>query len=493
MRVRVFPALVSASLLPAVACGPWADDLSCAPQGCGWSQGEWGRITSLADRPVGGGPGLGPLPTDPSNAWADDPAAARLGQAFFFDAAFSGLSRQLDALKRPTTLGRAPVDQPSGVSCATCHDLLRGGTDVTSSPGHVSVGAGLTDVNALPVVNAARRRTLFWNGRMESLWGLNALVGESDTTMNGSRLQTAHALASSTYGDRVQTVFGRALPGDWRARVARWPARGKPGRGDGCQAGDAREPYQDAFECLSPMDQELATRLLVLWAKALAAYGRLLESRDSAFDRFVAEGPRSGAIDARARRGARLFVGKAGCIDCHGGPLLTDERFHNIGVPQTGVGVPTVAECVVGSPCDCVGGAGCLPWGRLWGLQWQRDPAVVWLDLVQDYRDDAGAPPPAATGELDRRLLGAWRTPSLRDVALTAPYMHDGAYRSIEEVLWHYNTAGRGVSAGAVGVPAVQLKPLGLSEDELGDLAAFLKTLTGAPVPDALRDPRPAP
>jgi cytochrome c peroxidase len=79
-------------------------------------------------------------------------------------------------------------------------------------------------------------------------------------------------------------------------------------------------------------------------------------------------------------------------------------------------------------------------------------------------------------------LKGAWRTPSLRNVALTAPYMHDGALPTLEDVVWHYNTGGRAATGERVGVPAAQLKPIGLSAAEVADLVAFLESLTGAPV-----------
>jgi cytochrome c peroxidase len=88
-------------------------------------------------------------------------------------------------------------------------------------------------------------------------------------------------------------------------------------------------------------------------------------------------------------------------------------------------------------------------------------------------------------------LIGAWRTPSLRNVALTAPYMHDGLYQTLEEVIEHYNRGGDGSGAGAAAADggaggdrlAVPIKPLDLADDERHDLVAFLKTLTGAPLP----------
>ena len=95
--------------------------------------------------------------------------------------------------------------------------------------------------------------------------------------------------------------------------------------------------------------KELVTRTQVNFGKAIEAYERTLLGGNSAFDRFVREGPDSDAISPTAKRGARLFVGKASCIDCHNGPLLSDGDYHNIGVPQMGDHVPTVVDCPEGS------------------------------------------------------------------------------------------------------------------------------------------------
>ena len=449
-----------AALALAAGCGG-VDRLFCESEGCDWRPDEWRRVAALANAP--------PVPPDRTNRWADDPAAIALGRKLYFDVSFSGTSRLADSIRRPTTGGRAPAGQPINVSCATCHDLKHGGADVSSVPGNVSVGAGSTDVNALSVLNAAHRRTVFWNGRLDSLWALNLVVGESDTTMNGTRLQTAHVLADR-YADDVQSVFSSVLAPDWRERARALPPSGKPGA--------------PAYDALPTSDQALATTLLVVWAKAIAAYERQLVSRDSDFDRFVAEGPRSTRISSGAKRGARLFVGKAGCIDCHGGPLLTDDRFHNVGVPQGGPAVPLVSDCPAGSVCDCTGaGKNCLPWGAYNGLLWIRDTGPKWFPIIDAWNDDPAARPRAPqVTPFDESLKGAWRTPSLRDVAVTAPYMHDGLYQTLEDVVWHYNTGGRSEVANAVGTPAAQLKPLGLSAGEVSDLVEFLRTLTGAPV-----------
>ena len=120
-------------------------------------------------------------------------------------------------------------------------------------------------------------------------------------------------------------------------------------------------------------------------------------------------------------RGARLFVGKAACIDCHNGPLLSDDDFHDIGVPQSGPAVPTVNECPAGAFCDCTGaGKNCLPWGAYNGLLWKRDTGPKWYPIIDAWNDDPRSSPTVApAGPFDPALQGGWRTPSLRDVALT--------------------------------------------------------------------------
>jgi len=205
--------------------------------------------------------------------------------------------------------------------------------------------------------------------------------------------------------------------------------------------------------------------------------------------------PKNAPLPPAAQRGLKLFVGRASCIDCHSGPLLSDGGFHNIGVPQQGVSVPTEGDCPKGNArCDCVsdGTTTCMPWGASFGLGSLRDRKAFRRD--GPYSDN---PEPAKTTyaafynpspEMLTRDRGAWRTPSLRDVAVTAPYMHDGVYKTLEDVVWHYNRGGAASGSGEFSdapARAVQLKPLGLRDEEMADLVEFLKTLTGAPLPEA--------
>ena len=277
-------------LLGLAGCGKLADSVFCASAGCDWKPGEWERIAALAnpDDP----------PPDLSNDWRDDPTAVALGQDVLLR---SGRSRARRPRRTPSSAIRRPRAPPRtraiGISCATCHDLRTGGVDTTSVPGHVSVGAGWTDVNALPVVNSAYRQVVFWNGRADSLWALNAVVaGELD---DAERQPPAHRASDLRplrpqpihESDRKQLSLLGSL--DARHRALR-EHRGMPGR---------RQTERDAG--LPGGRSERRVRLSAERGPADAgdpscsSTGRRrspltstqLISVDSQFDRFVTRGP----------------------------------------------------------------------------------------------------------------------------------------------------------------------------------------------------------
>ncbi len=489
------------------------DSLVCGGPNCEFSREEWLALTALS--------GLGEPPADRSNKYIGQSDAISLGQKFYFDSRFSGDATQLDMLKRPTPYARAAIGQPTGLSCSTCHSPSHAGVDATSIPGNVSVGAGFYDVNSQPTINAAYYPLLYWNGRVDSLWAQAVAVSESFVSMNGNRLSIGWTILDK-YKNAYELVFketplpfGQESSAAQRALlqengrckrgvgdecppavchetagsdasmqcVPRFPMAGRPGTKMGCQLDDRSEPFGDAYDCMTDADKESITRVLVNFGKAIAAYEYSLVSRNSAFDLFVAEGPRSTKLSPAAQRGARLFVGKADCVECHSTPLFSNGEFENVAVPQVGPGVPTESDCPESGVCDCVNGKNCLPWGAWDGLSklksngFRRDSH--WSD---DPNDKSRAEWVALT--LDSSLKGAWRTPSLRDVALTAPYMHNGIFKTLAEVVHHYNQGGD--RSDVVGSPAKQMQPLGLSDIEQADLVAFLESLTGAALPAAL-------
>jgi cytochrome c peroxidase len=496
--------------LPLLVCGCGAvDSVFCGTNTCEFSAREWELLRSLSGLPE-------QPPADPSNRYSTNPAAAALGKQLFFDPRASGTATLVDVLGRPVPYARAAKGAPLGISCSTCHDPNAGGSDLSSTPNTTSIGGGWYDVNGQQTVNAAFYRVLYWNGRNDSLWAQVLAVSESPVSMASNRLELAWLLADH-YRAAYDAVFtdtplplpgtsaalaptltatgqcalvAGACPAGCRAVAStpascwpRFPLHGRPGFTAGCQPGSTTEPFSDAWDCMDPVDQKAATRVFVNFGKAISAYEQRLVSRDSAFDRFMAAGPKSDLLTPAQQRGARLFVGKAACVECHSTPLFSDSEFHNTGVPQVGVQVPTEADCPAGARCDCVAGKNCLPWGALDGLAKLRNNAFRRDSEWSDDRTDA-----SRQSYLQRPLTvdleGAWRTPSLRDVELTAPYMHDGAYTSLEAVVHAYNLGG--AWAGYSGERSVQVQPLSLTVDEEADLTSFLRTLTGAPLPAEL-------
>ena len=158
--------------------------------------------------------------------------------------------------------------------------------------------------------------------------------------------------------------------------------------------------------------------------KAIASYERTILSTESPFDRWRRGNQQ--ALSQSAKRGFELFKGKANCEKCHSGFNFTDNGFHNIGVKQTGKEEDL-------------------------GRFTQRKLAL---------------------------LKGAFKTPTLRDIALTAPYMHNGVYKTLDEVVEHYDRGG-----DVKDNLSPDMKPqLNLSAQEKTDLVAFMKSLTGAPM-----------
>jgi cytochrome c peroxidase len=190
--------------------------------------------------------------------------------------------------------------------------------------------------------------------------------------------------------------------------------------------------------------------------KAIAAYERTIDHAPSRFDRYVealqdsGQAPQ-GVLSADEVAGLRLFIGKASCVNCHNGPLLTNNEFHNTGVPPR-----------PGLPLDK---------GRLAGadavLRDEFNCRSRWSDSH------------AKCAELEFLVSGdhvlerAFKVPSLRNVAERAPYMHAGQFSTLGEVVAHYNRAPKASAAHS------ELKPLRLSAQERQQIEAFLQSLSG--------------
>lgn len=254
------------------------------------------------------------------------------------------------------------------MSCATCHQPERAFGDGLP---RARSGERTLARNTPTVLNVAWLPSYFWDGRTETLEAQSLGPIQSPEEMNQDLAGLEQELAAvPDYVRQFQAAFGSGVS-------------------------------RDAI------------------AKALAAYQRTLVAADSPFDRFLA-GDRQ-ALTPEARRGYELFLGDAGCVRCHHGPLLTDGKFHRLGIGRTDLGRAAV------------------------------------------------------TGKSDDRYR--FRTPPLRNIADTAPYMHDGSLKTLDDVVQFYY---RGVPAR--GPENLPLDVSALQDQSFSDMpaiVAFLRSLSG--------------
>ncbi|MFT7462014.1 MAG: cytochrome c peroxidase [Pseudohongiellaceae bacterium] len=379
---------------------------------------------------------LSPLPAvppDPTNRVADDPGAARFGQALFFDKRLSG---------------------PGTVSCASCHDPALGWGDGR----RLAKGVANHPRHSMTLWNVAYNRWFFWDGRKDSLWSQALGPLEDPREHAASRLQLTHLIASdSDYVRAYENVFG-ALPE--LADEQRFPPEGRPVPGD-----DGHEHAQ-AWATMTEDDQQLVNEVFANMGKAIAAFERKIVSRRAPFDIFV-EGlatddlDKQKALSAAAQRGFELFAGKAQCIVCHDGPQFTDREFHTNRVPT---------------------GEGSDPGRGLGVARLLNDP----FNGHSVYADDDGQ---RARSKLSFprggwELPGSFKTPTLRNVSRTAPYMHEGQIATLQEVIEFYSTLKNAAPPGQHDENI--LRPLLLSNEEKADLTGFLEALTDEELPREL-------
>jgi cytochrome c peroxidase len=230
--------------------------------------------------------------------------------------------------------------------------------------------------------------------------------------MATTRLAVAHFVASrSVYRAGYEAAFG-AMPD-----VSAWPAAGKPG--------------DPAFDRLPADVKYEINRTYANVGKAFEAYMRKNASGASAFDAYLTGDPSQ--LTDPAKRGVQVFL-EHGCASCHGGPMLTDEGFHDVGFPSMAGAAPDP--------------------GRTAGIPVLA--ANVFNESGPFSDPDTGAAPETIVPVAP----GAFRTPSLRNVARAGPYGHDGALPTLDDVM------------------AIHAKDL--SKTERGEVIAFLQSLTGA-------------
>ena len=306
------------------------------------------------------------------------------------------------------------LSRNGAISCATCHQPDRVFTD--GLPKGQAIG---TSKRSTPtIVGTAYSAWLYWDGRRDSQWS-QALSPLEDENEHGTN--RGHVL--------------EIISGDPSYAAT----------------------YEELFGALPDLSDELAVNsAFANVGKAIAAYERLLQPGAAPFDEYVAALV-AGDAERQAElfsddeiAGLQLFMGEANCTQCHNGALFTNNEFHNTGV---------------------IAAAGELPdKGRVVGA---REVAANEFNCVGSHNDEEN--PACAEMAFMRtgpELIGAFRTPTLRNVAETAPYMHKGQLPDLEATLRHYNDAPDAM------IGHNEAKPLKLGRGELRQLEAFLLTLS---------------
>lgn len=401
-------------------------------------------------------------PPDISSKVSDDPDAARFGQKLFMDPAFSGALLNEDNDGTSQTLGH--VGETGKVACAGCHIPATDFLDTRSVRQQISLAASWGMRRTPSLLDIAQVPLLMWDGRHDTLY--NQIFGaiENVLEMNSSRLFTAQEVFRR-YRVEYEGIFGPMPPLD---DTTRFPPLDTTTTGcrelvvnDGIDChgmpGDGAE-----FDSMSAEDQDAVTRVVVNVGKAIGAYERRLTCGTSRFDAWM-HGDEE-ALSESEQRGAAIFAGRGQCVDCHSGPFLSDQRFHNVGMA---VNSPQFVDLEEDDP------------GAARGLaQAMENP----LNVHGEYSDgDDGR----LDVTIDERMTGAFRTPMLRCLSSRPSFMHTGQYRALADVVSFFSRGGH--AEDYVGTK--EIEQLDLTSEEQADLVAFLRSLDGPGAPSELTEP----
>ncbi len=331
------------------------------------------------------------------------------------------VSRDLRAIEFGAQLFNSPRLSINGtIACSTCHKIELGFSDGRDR----AQGLGRHDRNSQSLWNVDLQRWFGWDGGADSLWAASIRP-----------ILTAHEMGSNANHVHQQIL----RDADWRER------------------------YQQLFGTMPGSEEVLANV-----GKALAAYLETLRSPATAFDRFRDQLAAGRTADLNtypdaARRGLKLFVGRGNCTVCHFGPVLSNGEFHD-------VAIPFLIE------------PGRVDPGRYSGIRRVKSDPFNLLGRYNDQKDAGGSSqshlPEALkthTVEFAHRHWGEWKTPSLRNLKLSAPYMHNGSLASLHDVARHYSE----INEERLHFDGESLlKPLRLNAGEIDDLVSFLLSLS---------------
>lgn len=311
------------------------------------------------------------------------------------------------------------------VSCATCHDPANAFTDHGTVAIGVSTKTGTR--NAPTILNAMFSDRLFWDGRAGSLeeQAIQPLTNSFEMGMRNNTAVVERVIGFPEYRKEFRRVFKR----------------------------------------------EGITIDTI--AKAIAAYERTQLSANSPFDRFISGD--ANAITEAQKRGWELFKGKAKCIECHSfsiaSPFFTDFKFHNTGVVAKDINFEHLSGLAKEVADNERVNSQNKPIHRMSHKARSVGQTLDSAPLLAHTRGFTELGRYLVTKE--RKDIGAFKTPTLRDIELTTPYMHNGSEKTLIDVVRYYNLGGR-VNANI----DERMSPLHLSDEQMNDLVEFMRALT---------------
>jgi len=365
---------------------------------------------------------------DLTNRIVVDPVAIKMGHKIFFDKRFSANGK---------------------IACSSCHQPQHFFTD------GLDTGEGLQKVsrNTPTIVGVSHNKWFFHDGRNDNLWSQAMGPLENPNEHGGNRSQFAHIIYSDSKLRKSYKLLFGSMPDI--SDIKRFPKHAGP---------VVNKSAAKAWKGMNKNDQKTITDIFVNIGKVIASYETQLQHATSRFDNYVKALLKNNNTEMQKQlsdievKGLQLFLGKGNCTTCHSGSMFTDKGFHNISVQPR---IP-----------------GEFDWGRYTGAQQVvKSP----FNCRSEYNDAPSEKGVKQCDELEyividrHETFGAMKTPSLRNVSRTAPYMHAGQYKTLKDVLKHYNDP-----PPLTNRQSALFLDIDLNEEELDQLEAFLISLNSS-------------
>jgi len=412
--------ILSVFILSACLSGPQINNTPKLPVEHRWNDLQTSTLESLWIK------SLEPK-KDMTNRVVNNPDAILFGKKLFFDTRFSA---------------------NGSVSCASCHKPELYFTDGLAQ----AKGIALTTRNTPTIVGASQHTWYFLDGRTDSLWAQAMGPIENHLEHGSNRNHFSHEI----YRDKMLRKHYEKIYGSMPdiSDLSRFPYHAGPIK--------ENKNASKAWRAMNMADRKIINNIFVNSAKALAAFETQLQPQPSRFDSYVGAllnkntGKMISSLSVDEAAGLKVFISmdKGKCIICHNGPLFTDLEFHNIATPPLNLNR--------------------YDYGRRKGVnKVKRDP----FNCLSEYNDANNK----SCDELkymvvhEEETMAAFKTPSLRNVSKTAPYMHAGQYKKLSDVIKHYN------NPPSTKIGMNQLLDIDLTDREMQQLEAFLKTLNSPP------------